>query len=79
MSTLTVVYGLWFHDEALTLSFVHGDKFVFIWNLLSPDIQFNHHHLLKMLFSVHFLLLYQKAGVHRCVKLCSGLQFNSID
>ena len=59
----------------LDLSFVQGDKYGSICILLHADILLDQHYLLKM---VSFLL-YQNSGVHKCVDLCLGLQFDSID
>ena len=53
----------------LDLSFVHGDRYGFIFILLHVAIQLCQHHLLKMLSFFHciILLLCQKSGVCRCV------------
>ena len=63
----------------LGLSFVHGDNYRSICNLLHVDIQLWLHFFLKILLSIiQFWLLCQKSGVHRCVDWYLGLLFNSI-
>ena len=47
--------------------------------LLHTDVQLYHHHLLKMLFIVKFLLLCQKSSVYNWVDLLLVLWFNSIN
>lgn len=41
----------------LELSFVHGDEYRSAWSLLYVAIQFDHHHLLKMLSSFQCVFL----------------------
>ena len=53
----------------LDLSFVHGDRYGFIYILLQDGIQICQHHLLKILSFFHCIILasLSKSGVHRCV------------
>jgi len=63
----------------LDLSFVQEDKNGTICILLHADLQLNLHHLLKMLFFFHWMVLAPLSSDHRCVGSFLGLQFYSID
>lgn len=66
---------------SLEISFVWGDNYEFIWILLRVAIQFDQHHLLKILpffYSVYFCLLNQKLDDQKYVNFCLVLQFNLI-
>jgi hypothetical protein len=61
------------------LSFVQGEKFGSICLPLNVGIQFDQHHLLKMLFIFHCEFSLQKTSVYGCVDLCIQLSFYSFD
>jgi hypothetical protein len=63
------------------LSFVQGDKNESIHVLLHDNSQLSQHHLLKMLYFSHWMLLApcQRSSDHRCVGSFLGLQLYSID
>ena len=63
------------------LSFVQGNKYVFIITFLHRDIQLYQPHLLEMLyFSIlYYWLLCHSSSLCKCVVLLFGLQFYSSD
>jgi hypothetical protein len=66
----------------LNLSFVQGNTYEHICNLLRADMEVDQHHLLKMLSFILvciYGLFNKKSGVLKCVNLCLGIQFDSID
>ena len=55
----------------LDLSFVKSDKYGSICILLHVHIQLVQHYVLKLLSSIHFMVL-ASSSVHRCVGFISG-------
>ena len=61
----------------LDLSFVHNDKYEYIFNLLHVDIQLCQHHLLNMLSLFHFMYFLSLSKI-RYSKVCRLLFGSSI-
>ena len=64
----------------LDLTSLQKDKHMFTYILLQADIQFNQHHLLKMLSFFHCVFPATLSKVRRptFLALCLGIQFDSI-
>ena len=59
----------------LDLSFVHGDRYRYIFTLLHVDIQLCQHHSVNMLLSILFFASLSKIG---CLKVCGLISRSSI-
>ena len=70
------------YSNHMHLRYLQGDNYEFIWTPLLALVQFDKHHLFKMLpfFKYVFLSpLLKPCGAYTCVDLCWNFQFNAND